>query len=399
MKKIALIGSYYPRKCGIASFNLDLYENIKDGTAQCDVVAVNDGGIYNYPPEVKFKIDQNEEEDYIEASKFINEQDFDVVCVQHEFGIYGGRNGRYILTLLRRLKMPVVTIFHTILDHPTSDQNHIVKQLAQYSSQIVVMSKKGKRMLTENFGLPEIKINVIGHGIPDYSQFSFRNYKEELGIEEKKVILTFGLLSRNKGIETTLKALPAILKKHPDTIYVILGASHPNVVREEGENYRKELMQLAHRLKITSHVIFINQFVSQEELFSFLQMSDIYIIPYLSEKQITSGTLVYAMATHNAVVSTPFWHAQEALSKGKGVFFDFNDSLALGKIVNRLLDHPMVLNSYQVKALNYARLFEWKIIGEKYISLFQRIFQPKLIQFYNPRDNGRISRNQPQSIV
>ena len=399
MKKIALIGTYSPRKCGIASFNADLYNSISNGSGQCDVLAINDGAHYNYPCEVKFQIQQHTREDYLKASKFLNDGGYEVVCIQHEFGIFGGENGSYVLDLVKRLKMPVVLIFHTILDEPSEQQKEIVCRLNRYSSRIVVMLEKGKQILIENFGISEEKIKVIGHGIPDYSQFNFVNYKEKLGVENKKVLLTFGLLSKNKGIETTIKALPKILKKHPDIVYVILGASHPHVVMQEGENYRFSLMELARSLNVDSHVIFINQFVSQEELFGFLEMSDIYIIPYLSEKQITSGTLAYAMATHNAVVSTPFWHAQEALANGKGLFFNFHDAKALGKIVNRLLDQPSLLNEYQNRALNYAHHFDWKKIGEKYIALFQTLFQPKLIQFYNPRDNAKIARNQTRSFI
>lgn len=399
MKKIALIGTYSPRKCGIASFNADLYNSISNGSTQCDVLTLNDDARYNYPSEVKFQIQQHTREDYLAAGRFINDGGYEVVCIQHEFGIFGGENGSYVLDLVKRLKQPVVLIFHTVLDEPSEQQRRIVRELNRYSSRIVVMLEKGKRLLVENFGISEKKITVIGHGIPDYSQFNFVNYKEKLGIENKRVLLTFGLLSKNKGIETTIKALPEILEKHPDIVYVVLGASHPQVVMQEGENYRLSLMELARSLNVDSHVIFINQFVSQEELFGFLEMSDIYIIPYLSEKQITSGTLVYAMATHNAVVSTPFWHAQEALANGKGLFFNFHDSVALGKIVNRLLDHPALLSEYQNRALNYARNFDWKKIGEKYIALFQTLFQPKQIQFYNPRDNAKIARNQTRSFI
>lgn len=390
MKKIALIGSYFPRKCGIATFTYDLYNSIKQEN-DCMVIAMNDGEKYDYPPEVKLEIKQQSLEDYITTAKFLNRSGVEVVCIQHEFGIFGGKNGNYILELIKRLKMPVVTTLHTILDTPDSDQKHVLRKLAIYSSRVIVMSRMGKRMLHDIYGIDAEKIKIIGHGIPDPNQFIYKNYKEELGIEGKKVLMTFGLLSKSKGIETTLRALPQIVQQHKDTVYIVLGASHPHVVKHEGENYREYLLNLTRELGLTSHVIFIDKFVSQEELFGFLQMSDIYIIPYLSEKQITSGTLAYAMATDNAIVSTPFWHAQEALSERKGVFFDFHDSNALARIITKLLDNKPLLQRYQEKAAEYARQFDWKVVGEKYLALFNAAVQRKLIRFFKIQENEQIS--------
>jgi len=390
MKKIALIGSYFPRKCGIATFTYDLYNSIKQEN-DCMVIAMNDGEKYDYPPEVKLEIKQQSLEDYVTTAKFLNRSGVEVVCIQHEFGIFGGKNGNYILELIKRLKMPAVTTLHTILDTPDSDQKHVLRKLAIYSSRVIVMSRMGKRMLHDIYGIDSEKIKIIGHGIPDPNQFIYKNYKEELGIEGKKVLMTFGLLSKSKGIETTLRALPQIVQQHKDTVYIVLGASHPHVVKHEGENYREYLLNLTRELGLTSHVIFIDKFVSQEELFGFLQMSDIYIIPYLSEKQITSGTLAYAMATDNAIVSTPFWHAQEALSERKGVFFDFHDSNALARIITKLLDNKPLLQRYQEKAAEYARQFDWKVVGEKYLALFNAAVQRKLIRFFKIQENEQIS--------
>lgn len=390
MKKIALIGSYFPRKCGIATFTYDLYNSIKQEN-DCMVIAMNDGEKYDYPPEVKLEIKQQSLEDYVTTAKFLNRSGVEVVCIQHEFGIFGGKNGNYILELIKRLKMPAVTTLHTILDTPDSDQKHVLRKLAIYSSRVIVMSRMGKRMLHDIYGIDSEKIKIIGHGIPDPNQFIYKNYKEELGIEGKKVLMTFGLLSKSKGIETTLRALPQIVQQHKDTVYIVLGASHPHVVKHEGENYREYLLNLTRELGLTSHVIFIDKFVSQEELFGFLQMSDIYIIPYLSEKQITSGTLAYAMATDNAIVSTPFWHAQEALSERKGVFFDFHDSDALARIITKLLDNKSLLQRYQEKAAEYARQFDWKVVGEKYLALFNAAVQRKLIRFFKIQENEQIS--------
>lgn len=391
MRKIALIGSYYPRKCGIATFTYDLYNNINKRENLCQVIAMNDGENYDYPPEVKFEIKQQKLEDYVLAARFLNKSGVEVVCIQHEFGIFGGKNGNYILELIKRLKMPVVTTLHTILDTPDSNQKHILRKIAIYSSRVIVMSRMGKRMLCDIYGIDAEKIKIIGHGIPDPHQFIYKNYKEELGLEGKKVLLTFGLLSKSKGIETTLKALPKVIEQHKDIVYIVLGASHPHVVKSEGENYREYLLNLTRELGLSSHVIFIDKFVSQEELFGFLQMSDIYVIPYLSKKQITSGTLAYAMATDNAIVSTPFWHAEEALSERKGVFFDFDDSESLSRIINKLLDNQSLLQRYQEKAAEYARQFDWKIVGEKYLALFNASVQRKLIRFFKIQENEQIS--------
>lgn len=390
MKKIALIGSYYPRKCGIATFTYDLYNALQKEENDCQVIALNDGNEYDYPPEVKWEIKQQNLEDYLKAAKYLNQSGVELVCIQHEFGIFGGKDGQYLLELIKRLKLPVVTTLHTILDTPTSNQKHILRKISISASRVIVMSRMGKRMLSDVYGIDPEKIKIIGHGIPDPKQFIYKNYKEELGIEGKKVLLTFGLLSKSKGIETTLRALPEIIEKHENIVYIILGASHPHVVKNEGENYREYLMQLTHQLGLSSHVIFIDRFVSQQELFGFLQMSDIYVIPYLSEKQITSGTLAYAMATDNAIVSTPFWHAQEALSERKGVFFDFNDSEALSRIIKKLLDNKLLLQRYQKKAAEYASQFDWKVVGEKYLNLFHSAVQRKLIQYFKMKENEQI---------
>jgi len=280
--------------------------------------------------------------------------------------------------LMKRLKMPVVTTLHTVIDEPSADQMKTVKEIAQYSSRIIVMSEMGRKMLSEIYDIEWRKIEIIGHGIPDPDKFRFSNYKEELGIENKKVLLTFGLLSKTKGIEVVLQALPKIVREHPDTVYIVLGATHPNVIKHEGEIYRNSLKKLVREFNLEDHVIFIDHFVSQEELFGFLQISDIYVIPYLSKKQITSGTLVYAMATDNAVISTPFWHAEEALSDGRGLFFEFGDSSALAKTVNVLLNDDEMLNNYREKATNYARNYLWGNIGEQYVLLSYKIHLSKL---------------------
>jgi len=389
--KVALIGTYLPRKCGIATFTSNLYENIRSKENTCAVIAINDGEDHDYPPEVIYQIGQDNIADYISASEFLNKK-VDVVYLQHEFGIYGGQDGGYVIQLMKSLEMPVITTLHTIIDEPSAGQAKILTEIARYSAQIIVMSETGKKMLCEIYDIEPGKIEIIGHGIPDPTQFQPKNYREELGIGDKKVLLTFGLLSKTKGIEIVIKALPEVIQKHPDTVYIVLGATHPHVVKYEGESYRDSLKELIHQLNLEEHVIFIDRFVSQEELFGFLKLSDIYIIPYLSKKQITSGTLVYAMATNNAVVSTPFWHAEEALSDNRGIFFKFYDSNALAGIVNVLLHDEDLLKSYREKAMQYANQYDWKNIGNQYVLLFNKISLSRLKRIGKTKENEKISR-------
>lgn len=371
--KVAIIGCYLPRKCGIATFSSDLYTHLTDDETESWIIAMNDTETgYTYPGEVKFQIRQNIIRDYISAADFINSNELDAVYLQHEYGIYGGEYGRFVLQLIKRVTIPIITTLHTVLDTPTNEQKEIMIEIARHSSKVIVMSEKGKKILDEIYGIENNKIEIIGHGIHNIKKFKTKCYKKELGIEGKRVLLTFGLLSKNKGIETVIESLPKILKKHPDTVYIVLGSSHPHVVKNDGEDYRNSLVMLTSKLKLEKNVIFIDRFVSNEELFSFLQSSDIYVIPYLSKKQITSGTLVYAMGACNAMVSTPFWHAEEALADDRGVFFDFHDSEKLSEIITDLLSDEEKLKHYQDKACEYSQQFLWENIGKQYISLLKQ---------------------------
>lgn len=372
--KVAIIGSYTPRKCGIATFTSDLYKYLNNKKNEIWVVAMNDNETgYAYPDEVKYQIRHNIIRDYIAAADFLNSQHIGTVCLQHEYGLFGGEYGKFILQLLKRLHAPIVTTLHTVLDSPAEDQREVMREIAVYSSKLIVMSQRGKQMLQEIYAVNPEKIEIIGHGVHDIEKFDTICYKKELGIDDKKVLLTFGLLSKNKGIETVIKALPKIIEQHPDTVYIVLGASHPHVVLSEGEDYRNSLIRLTQKCKLEKNVIFVDRFVSNTELFSFLQSSDIYVIPYLSKKQITSGTLVYAMGACNAMVSTPFWHAEEALAEDRGILFGFNDYENLSDIIIDLLHDEGKLKSYKKKACDYAKKFLWENIGKEYISLFNQL--------------------------
>jgi glycosyltransferase involved in cell wall biosynthesis len=379
--KIIYIGTYPPRECGIGTFTKDLYEAMKNndaaasGTQSSFVIAIDDRqSSYAYPEEVKLTIQQEQQEDYIEAAKFINLSGADICILEHEFGIFGGQSGVYILPLLHRLEVPFIVTLHTVLKTPSYQQKAILKQIAKMASAIVVMTNKAIDLLQTIYDVPADKINLIEHGVPDI-QFEHTSAKQDLKLASKNVLLTFGFISRNKGIETVIKALPEVVKQHPDTVYIILGKTHPAVLRHSGEEYRVFLLQLVKKLQLEKNVFFLNDFIAPTELFQYLYASDIYITPYLHEAQITSGTLTYAIGAGSAVISTPYWHAQELLSEGRGLLFDFNDSAGLSVLLLDLLDNPVTLAGLRNKAYIYGRQITWPIIGEKYNSLCRTVEQ------------------------
>src|SRR5262249_8191954 len=306
--------------------------------AECFVVPVNDRSEgYDYPPEVRFEIDEQDLESYLRAADFLNFANTDVVCLQHEYGIYGGTARSHILRMLPHLRMPVVTTCHTILREPNDDQRRVMTQLASLSARMVVMTQRARTFLREIYGVPEAKIDLIAHGIPDTPFVDPNPCKDQFGVEGRLVALTFGLLAPNKGIEHMLRAVPEILKSFPNFVYLVLGATHPALVREQGERYRLSLERLARNLGIREHVIFYNRFVELKELTEFIRAADVYVTPYLNEAEITSGTLAYSFGCGKAIVSTPYWHAEELLADGRGVIVPFADSKALAREVCRLL--------------------------------------------------------------
>ena len=297
MNKIALIGNYPPRKCGIATFTKDLNDGFKTNGISTAVVAMNDGlNQYNYPSDVVFEIEQNDLASYINAAEFLHTNKFDAVILQHEFGIFGGQDGKHIIQLLKRLRMPVITTMHTILDNPSDNQRHVVNELARLSNKIVSISAKGVDLLSDVYGVVAEKSTHIHHGVHEIANQDVEGLKKKLGVENKQVLLSFGLLSKNKSIEVVINALTEVVKKHPDIVYIIVGATHPHVIKHEGEDYRHSLIRLVKKLGLEKNVLFINRFVSNDELFSYLKMCDIYVIPYLGEKQISSGTLIYTIS-------------------------------------------------------------------------------------------------------
>jgi len=382
---VAVIGNYLPRRCGIATFTTDLVEalSLEAPDVHCWAAAMNDNTEgYAYPNKVRFEINQNKLSDYSVAAQFLNISQTDIVCVQHEYGLFGGAAGSHLLKLLGDLRMPVVTTLHTVLKDPAPEYRAVMRKLSDLSDKLVVMSHKASDFLKDIYAVPEEKIAFIHHGIPDTPFIDSSFYKDKFGVEGKKVLLTFGLLSPNKGIENVLQALPAIIKKHPDVVYIVLGATHPNILKHHGEAYRIMLQQLVRKLHMGEHVIFQNRFVELKELCEFLGIADIYVTPYLEEAQITSGTLAYAMGTGKAVISTPYWYAVEMLAEGRGLIVPFNNSEAMAEQINRLLDNDIERHSIRKKAYTFSRDAVWKEVSRKYLQVFSEVRQNRT---RNPR--------------
>ena len=362
-----------PRQCGIATFTADLNEAISSQFPgiDCFVMAINDGGhSYAYPPPVQFEIPEAELPAYLRAADFLNVNEVEIVSVQHEYGIFGGKAGGHVLALLRELRMPIVTTLHTILETPNGAQKLVMDELLRLSERVVVMSTRGASLLKSVHGVPEQKIDCIPHGIPTFPPSG--PSKDLLGVEGKSVILTFGLLSPDKGIEHVIDALPAILSRYPNTVYVVLGATHPHVKENDGEIYRLMLENRAQRLGVDASIIFHNRFVSQAELTRFLSAADIYITPYLKPEQITSGTLAYAVGSGKAVISTPYWYASELLADGRGILVPWRDSSAIGREVNGLLGDDEKRRLLGSRAAEYGRNMCWPVVARNYLQSFER---------------------------
>jgi glycosyltransferase involved in cell wall biosynthesis len=375
LNRIAFIGNYLPRQCGIATFTTDLCEAIAAQYSQtsCIALPVNDiEAGYAYPSRVRFELPEKDIDSYRRAADFLNINNVDLVSLQHEYGIYGGRAGSHILVLLRELRMPIVTTLHTILHDPNPDQRRVLEEVAALSDRLVVMSERGAKFLHEVYGVLPEKIDLIPHGIPDVPFVDPSFHKDLFGVEGKIVLLSFGLLSANKGIENVIAALPAILARHPNVVYIILGATHPHVLRNEGETYRLSLQWLAQEKGVEGQVIFYNRFVSLEELVEFISAADIYITPYLNPAQIVSGTLAYTVGAGKAVISTPYWYAEEMLAEGRGALVPFRDPVALADQVINLLDNDAQRHAMRKRAYVFGREMIWPQVASRYMETFER---------------------------
>jgi len=328
---------------------------------------------YAYPAQVRFEINQKRLSDYRLAADFLNMKQVDVVCLQHEFGIFGGTHGAYITDLICNLRMPVVTTLHTVLKEPQDAHRTNIEQVGRFSDRLVVMSRKAKALLQDVYGIAAEKIVLLPHGIPDVPFVDPNYYKDQFGVEGRKVIVTFGLLSPGKGIETMLDALPEVVRRHPETAYIVLGATHPHIAREQGEAYRHGLQRRARNLGVEDHVIFHNRFVDLEELCAFLGAADIYVTPYLNKEQIVSGTLAYALGTGKAAVSTPYWYAEEMLADGRGRLVPFQDPESLAEQIIDLLDNEVERHAMRKRAYRYCRHMIWKEVARKYLKVFVQV--------------------------
>jgi len=370
--KIAMVGTFPPRRCGIATFTSDLARALRSaGAVDTPIVALTDTpGQYEYPELVKYQIRQGLKNDYIHAAEYLNYSDVTMVSIQHEYGIYGGADGAFVLDLIAHLTKPFTVTLHTVLEEPTESQRDIVRTMVQQGGGLVVMSQKAIDLLVSSYGIDRASVTLIPHGIPDIPQGERELQQRGLGLTDKRVILTFGLLSEGKGVETGIRALPRVVERFPDVMYLVVGATHPEVKRREGERYRHSLEALADSLGVRKNLVFRNAFVELDELIRCLQAADILLTPYVNEKQITSGVLAYAMGAGAAPVSTPYWHAQELLADGRGRLFPFGDSEALATTLVSLLGDAGELARVRTTAYEYSRGMTWQRVGALYVDLF-----------------------------
>ena len=373
--RIAFVGNYLPRECGIATFTTDLCNALTSefGQGRLFAIPVNDpDSSYDYPEQVRLELAQEDLGSYERAAEFLNFNGNDLVCLQHEYGIFGGAAGRYILALLRRLKMPLVTTLHTVLREPDANQRIVLEEIAQLSDRLIVMSELAAQLLRDVYAVPGEKIDVIPHGVPDLPFMDPNYFKDKFGTEGKSVLLTFGLLSPNKGIENVIRALPAILAHHPNVVYIVSGVTHPHIRRREGEQYRESLQALAEQLGVSDHLILNNRFVSEEELVEHVGSADIYITPYRQEAQVVSGTLAIALGAGKAIISTPYWHAKELLAEKRGIIVPFENPEAISEAITALLENDAERHAMRKRAYLHSRGTTWPKTARAYMASFQR---------------------------
>lgn len=372
---VVYLSSYPPRQCGIATFTRDLAAACSAVTKQppCVVALTNVAEGYDYPADVRCEIYRDQLEDYRRAADFINKSDADVLCIQHEYGLFGGAAGAYLTTLLRNVNKPIVTTLHTVLKDPRPEYEFVTRELIRCSDALVVLSNAAREILISRYGAPKEKVHLIYHGVPDVPCEGSEYAKRALKLEGRLVLLTFGLLSRNKGIETAIEALPRVVKERPDVLYIVLGATHPEVKQHEGEAYRRSLEQRVAELGLAGNVLFVDKFVDLPTLLEYLKACDLYITPYLHREQVSSGTLSYALAMGKAVISTPYWYAEELLADGRGVLVPFRDPEALSEALLTLIADPERLAAIRKAAYAFGRKMLWSEVGKAYVDLFARV--------------------------
>ena len=388
--RVAFVSSCLPRKCGIATFAESLSTALENtaGEDTTRFIALNNNETYEYSSNVIFQIEQENREHYREAAAIINSSEFDAVSLQHEFGLYGGAGGNNIVDFLSHLKKPVITTFHTVLQNPTIAHETAFIEVAAFSSALIVMSNTAAGFMTDLYDIPAEKIHLIHHGVPETQYIDPSFYKHQLKLKERFIILTFGFLSPNKGIEVMLKALPDIARKHPDVLYIILGITHPVVKKNEGEEYREKLISLTRTLGIEKNVLFINDFVDDGTLGTYLGAADLVVCPYHSGGQVTSGVLSNALGRGKPIISTPYLHAQEALAEGRGRLVNFNDSQDMATAVNGLIEDPSLRLSMAAKAYMLGQEMGWSKISQQYLDVFENVIQKAKTK--RPPQQGRL---------
>jgi glycosyltransferase involved in cell wall biosynthesis len=377
---VCFLSTFYPRKCGIAVFTKDLVDHLDllGEFAPAGVIAVNKREpVDSYEQNVEWQINQNAEIDYIQTARQVNLSNFDLINVQHEFGIFGGKWGSYILSFLERVKKPVVTTLHTVQPDFEPDALRVIEEIGFRSKAVVVNGSSAAKIIAY-YGIPTEKIRVIQHGCPDVPFTCSDDVKPSVDLKGRTVLCTFGLISRGKGIEYAIQALPSIVDKHPEVLYLIIGETHPEVKIAEDENYRNGLIALVEELGLQNQVEFQNRFLPKRELTRYLQATDVYITPYLGKNQISSGTLIYALGTGRVVVSTPYLHAQEVLADGRGLFCEFRNPSSIAKAINKILGNNRLKSEIEKKAYEYSRGFTWFEVAKKYAEVFKQVIRDQI---------------------
>jgi len=372
------ISSYIPRKCGIATFTKDLTNAINNLNPKglAEILVLNDNGT-DYPWEAKFRIDQNNFDTYLSAAEYINNSSAEIISLQHEFGLFGGQNGEFVIPFVQKIKKPLITTLHTVPSSPSEEQAEIIKALAKKSQAVIVMIDNIAERLVNLYGVDEEKVVIIPHGVPDIPFGSTQHFKNLLNLNNKFVLSSINLVSENKGLEYVLEAIPEIVKKVPNFIYLVIGVTHPVVKRKYGEVYREKLEKICKDLKIEKHVQFVNRYVSLEELVTYLRASDSYVTPYLDPEQAASGTLAYAVGAGKACISTPYIYARELLSEDRGLLVPFKDSASIAKAVIRLNQDTGFRNTVERNSYTHGRIMIWPAVALQYLDLFKLVLNKR----------------------
>ena len=375
--RLAFLASFPPRQCGIATFTFDVMTAVEALTRQPSVVvAMNDRPErYAYGNRVRMQIDRNDLSSYVAAARKLAQMPVDVINVQHEYGLFGGERGEYLLELYERASQPIVTTLHSVIPNPDPVLRRVTRELAELSARVIVLANAATEILARDYGILRSKIHMIPHGIPTVMQPARAHgvSKLNMGYQDRMLLSTFGLISPNKGIEFAIRALPEVVSAHPEVLYLIIGQTHPGVRAHEGETYRTGLQNLVRELQLQANVEFVDRYLSLPQLMEYLLATDAYIIPYLNPTQIVSGTLAYAMGSGKAVISTPFIHAREVLANGNGILVPFRDSAAMAVAMNNLLGYPTLRRAMEQRAFAFSRSWTWPAVAEQYVNVYEEV--------------------------